>query len=228
LFATLISVHMNTIAMASILVVEDDPRQIRLYSKALRGYRLTCVTSGTAALQSVCETTPDLIILDHVLADGERGAEFLPKLKAVAAHVPIIIISGTLDIQGKLKALQGPHSAHYVLEKPVDIDELEKTVEIALTECGLGETIHVLQSLDRAEKLSGEEPDRRFTERLARQHQLLKRLRGTDDRSNVSQLSRDFKVSRKTIIRDLRELIQRHQLDPAVYPQWKNELAEQE
>jgi len=219
---------MNTIAMASILVVEDDPTQLRLYSKALRGYRLTCVTSGTAALQSVRETTPDLIILDHVLADGERGAEFLPKLKAVAAHVPIIIISGTLDIQGKLKALQGPHSAHYVLEKPVDIDELEKTVEIALTECGLGETIHVLQSLDRAEKLSGEEPDRRFTERLARQHELLKRLRGTDDRSNISQLSRDFKVSRKTIIRDLRELIQRHQLDPAVYPQWKNELAEQD
>ena len=219
---------MNTTGLASILVVEDDPTQLRLYSKALRGYRLTCVATGTAALQSVRDAAPDLVILDHVLADGERGAEFLPKLKALAAHVPIIIISGTLDIQGKLKALQGPNSAHYVLEKPVDIDELERTVEVALTECGLGETIRVLQSLDRAEKLSGEEPDRRFTERLARQHELLKRLRGTDDRSNVSQLSRDFKVSRKTIIRDLRDLIQRRQVDPAVYPQWKNELAEQE
>ncbi len=214
--------------MASILVIEDDPTQLRLYSKALRGYRLTCVANGTAGLASVHEAAPDLIILDHVLADGERGTEFLPRLKEIAAHVPIIVISGTLDIQGKLKALQGPHSAHYVLEKPVDIDELEKTVEIALTECGVGETIHVLQSLDRAEKLSGEEPDRRFTERLARQHELLKRLRGSDDRSNVSQLSRDFKVSRKTIIRDLRDLIQRHQLDPAVYPHWKDDLAAEE
>lgn len=219
---------MNTTAMASILVIEDDPTQLRLYSKALRGYRLTCVANGTAGLASVRETTPDLIILDHVLADGERGADFLPKLKEMAAHVPVIVISGTLDIQGKLKALQGPHSAHYVLEKPVDLDELEKTVEIALTECGVGETIHVLQSLDRAEKLSGEEPDRRFTERLARQHELLKRLRGTDSRSNISQLARDFKVSRKTIIRDLRDLIQRHQLDPAVYPHWKDDLAEEE
>ena len=219
---------MNTTAMASILVIEDDPAQLRLYSKALRGYRLTCVVNGTAALSSARESAPDLIILDHVLADGERGTEFLPRLKAVAAHVPIIMISGTLDIQGKLKALQGPQSAHYVLEKPVDIDELEKTVEVALTECGLGETIRVLQSLDRAEKLSGEEPDRRFTERLARQHELLKHLRGSDDRSNVSQLSRDFKVSRKTIIRDLRDLIQRHQLDPAVYPHWKDDLAEEE
>jgi transcriptional antiterminator len=83
----------------------------------------------------------------------------------------------------------------------------------------------MLQSLDRAEKLSGEEPDRRFTERLARQHKLLKRLRGSDDRANVSQLSRDFKVSRKTIIRDLRDLIQRHQLDPVDYPDWKDDLS---
>lgn len=150
-----------------------------------------------------------------------------PSNLSSAAHVSIIMLTGTLDIRGKLKALQGPQSAHYVLEKPVDIDELEKTVEIALTECGLGETIHVLQSLDRAEKLSGEEPDRRFTERLARQHELLKRLRGSDSRSNISHLARDFKVSRKTIIRDLRDLIQRHQLDPAVYPHWKDDLAEE-
>ena len=33
-----------------ILIVEDDPAQLRLYSKALRGYRLTCVASGSAAL----------------------------------------------------------------------------------------------------------------------------------------------------------------------------------
>jgi DeoR/GlpR family transcriptional regulator of sugar metabolism len=56
----------------------------------------------------------------------------------------------------------------------------------------------------------------------------LKRLRGSDDRANVSQLSRDFKVSRKTIIRDLRDLIQRNQLDPVVYPDWKDDLDSEE
>jgi DNA-binding NtrC family response regulator len=219
---------MNTTATASILVVEDDPLQLRVYSKALRGYRLTCVASATAALQSLRDSMPDLIILDHVLADGERGAEFLPRLKQIAAHVPVIVVSGTLDIHGKLKALQGPHSAHYVLEKPIDLDELERTVEIALTECGLGETVRVLQSLERAEKLSGEEPDRRFTERLARQHELLKSLRGSRSRPNISQFARDFKVSRKTIIRDLRDLIQRGQLDAAIYPEWNAELESEE
>src|SRR5262245_32335730 len=100
--------------MASILIVEDDPTQLKLYARALRGYRLTCVSSGSAALESLAHVKPDLILLDNILAEGERGVEFLPRLKDAAAHVPVIMISGTLKVQGKLAALQGPRSAHYV------------------------------------------------------------------------------------------------------------------
>jgi DNA-binding response OmpR family regulator len=214
--------------MASILIVEDDPKQLRLYGKALRGYRLTCVSTGSTALKSVAETRPDLIILDNILDAGEKGLEFLPKLKAIAAHVPVIMISGTLQIREKLAALQGPRSAHYILEKPVDLDELDRTVEIALTECGLGETVAALQSLERAEKIEASEPDRRFTERLSRQHEMIKRLRGDQERPNISSLARDFNVSRKTIIRDLQDLIKRGQLPEEIYPEWKQETAGEE
>ncbi len=214
--------------MASILIVEDDPKQLRLYGKALRGYRLTCVATGSAALKTIAETRPDLIILDNILDAGEKGVEFLPKLKAVAAHVPIIMISGTLQIREKLTALQGPRSAHYILEKPVDLDELDRTVEIALTECGLGETVAALQSLERAEKLAVSEPDRRFTERLSRQHEMIKCLRSTKERPNISNLARDFDVSRKTIIRDLQDLIQRGQLPEEIYPEWNQDAAGEE
>lgn len=210
--------------MASILIVEDDPKQLKLYGKALRGYRLTCVATGSAALKAIGETKPDLVILDNILDDGEKGLEFLPKLKSVAAHVPVIMISGTLQIREKLAALQGPRSAHYVLEKPVDLDELDRTVEIALTECGMGEAIRALQSLERAEKIESSEPDRRFTERLARQHELIKRLRGSTERPNISSLAREFTVSRKTIIRDLQDLIRRGQLPEEIYPEWKQEV----
>jgi len=212
---------------ASILIVEDDPRQLRLYSRALRGYRLNCVSNGTAALKLLAGSLPDLILLDHILADGERGTDFLPKLKQIAAHVPVVMISGTLDLAGKLKALQGPDAAHYVIEKPVDLDELEKTVRIALERCGMAETIRELRSLERAEKIEANEPERRFTERLARQHALLSRLRGSDERPNISQLARDFTVSRKTVIRDLHDLIQRGQLEASVYPEWNTAAAEE-
>jgi DNA-binding NtrC family response regulator len=217
--------------MASILIVEDDPKQLKLYGRALRGYSLTCVSSGSAALRVIAETKPDLVILDNILDnildDGEKGMEFLPKLKAVAAHVPVIMISGTLQIREKLAALQGPRSAHYILEKPVDLDELDRTVEIALTECGLGETIAALQSLERAEKIESSEPDRRFTDRLARQHRIIQLLRGAKDRPNISGLARDFNVSRKTIIRDLQDLIRRGQLPEEIYPEWQQEAVEE-
>src|SRR5262249_37929909 len=152
-------------ALANILIIEDDPQQVWFYSRALRGYRLTRVPNATAALAEIQRELPDLIILDHVLSDGELGVQFMPRLKAAAAHVPIIIVSGTLDLEGKLLALQGPKSAHYVIEKPVDLDELEKTVEIALTECGFAEMVSMLQSVERAEGKEASEPEHQFTAR---------------------------------------------------------------
>lgn len=213
---------------STILIVEDDAEQLRLYLKALRGHRLTCVKSGTEALASLAENLPDLVILDHVLAQGERGTDFIPKLKAAAAHVPIIVISGTLDIRGQVKALQGPLAAHYVLEKPVGLDELLATVEEALSHCGMGETVAMLQSLENAEKITANEPERRFTFRLNRQHEILNRCRKTGERPNVSALAREFQVARKTIQRDLHDLVQRGQLSPEMFPEWQQVSGEAE
>ena len=214
---------MSDRVLANILIVEDDPAQIRLYSKALRGYRLTCVTNGTAALEQLHRQVPDVILLDHVLAGGEFGTDFLPRLKDAAAHVPVIMISGTLDIKGRFGALQGSRSAHYVIEKPVDVTELKITVQRALDECGLDEAVRSLRSLERAEKIEHNDPERRFTERLSRQNELLKRLRGASEKPNITHLADEYKVSRKTILRDLHDLIQRGQLDESVYPEWKAE-----
>lgn len=214
---------MSARVAASILVVEDDPQQIRVYARALPDCRLTCVANGTAALKALADGTPDLILLDHILADGETGADFLPRLKAVAAHVPIIVISGSLDIQQQLKALQGPRAAHYVIEKPVDLGLLETTIETALSECGIAEAISTLQSLERAEMLDDHEPERRFVERLARQHEILKRLRATPEKPNVSALSREFGVARRTIQRDLQDLVRRGQVEAAALSELSDE-----
>jgi DNA-binding NtrC family response regulator len=119
--------------------------------------------------------------------------------------------------------LQGSRSAHYVLEKPVDVRELKATVQRALDECGLDEAVRALRSLERAEKIEHNDPERRFTERLARQNALLKRLRGAEGKPNITHLAGEFGVSRKTVLRDLHDLIQRGQLDAGVYPEWKAE-----
>lgn len=207
---------MNEHYKGTILIVEDDLEQVRLYAQVLSAYRLICVSTGTAALSALETQLPDLIILDHALAAGELGTAVLPKMKAFAAHVPVIVISGTLDIAGKLQALQGPCSASYVIEKPVDIDHLERTVRTALDHCGLDEAVQTLRSLERAEMIEDGDRERLFTERLARQVELLKRFRGVVTRPNLSELAAEFHVDRKTIRRDLRDLVQRGQLDPSV------------
>ncbi len=204
---------------ASILVVEDDPRQVRLYAQALAGYRVTFAASGTAALAALGERMPDLIILDHVLQSGELGLQFLPRLKAVAAHVPVIIVSGTLDVRAQLAALSGPASAHYVIEKPVDVEELLRTVRRALDECGLPETVAELRSLEQAELIENGDRERLFTERLARQVELIRRFRTAPFRPNISQLAQEFGVDRKTIRRDLHDLVTRGQLPATARPE---------
>lgn len=207
---------MTAAPQAHILIIEDEPEQLRLYTQALSSFQLTCVSTASAALQLLARQTPDVILLDHVLAQGELGLEALPRLKRAAAHVPIIVISGTLAVTEQLQALQGAESAHYVLEKPVGLKQLRDTVKRALDECGFGEMVRSLQSLERAELINTGERERVFTERLARQHDLLKRLRGTTEKPNLTLLAADYKVDRRTIRRDLHDLVQRCQLPPLV------------
>ena len=86
------------------------------------------------------------------------------------------------------------------------------------------ETVNSLQSLERAEKIESNEPERRFTERLARQTELIDRLRGSAGKPNISALAREFNVARKTIHRDLADLVNRGQIAPEVFPEWNVEV----
>jgi DNA-binding NtrC family response regulator len=76
------------------------------------------------------------VVLDHILDEGEHGLDYLPELKELVPHVPIILVSGALEVQQQMMALQGPRRAHYVINKPVDLRELHKTIQTALKEIG--------------------------------------------------------------------------------------------
>ncbi|HEY3914423.1 MAG TPA: response regulator [Verrucomicrobiae bacterium] len=201
-----------------ILIVEDDDLQFEIYEEALSTYKLTRVTNGTAALAQLSRHPPDLLILDHVLSDGELGLDFLPEFKELLPFVPIIVVSGALEVHQQMKALQGPLRAHYCLPKPVDIHELKRTVEIALAECGQQETVRQFEALERSRRLDALDLLSRSTDRLARQNRILEVIGASKSRPNISQLARQFSVARRTIIRDLQELIRRGQLSPEVYP----------
>jgi DNA-binding NtrC family response regulator len=210
-----------------ILIIEDDDLQYEIYEEALAGYPLARATSGSAALARIARRPPDLVILDHVLAEGELGLDFLPELKEVLPFVPIIIVSGALEVHQQMKALQGPRRAHYCLPKPVDIHELKKTVEIALAECGEQEAVRQFAALERSQRVDALELFSRSTDRLARQNRIRELVGASRQRPNISALARQFRVARRTIIRDLQELIRRGQLGAEVYPEWENPPADE-
>src|SRR5579864_8331746 len=120
----------------TILIIEDDDLQYEIYEEALSKYILVRVTTGSQALARIAQNRPDVLILDHVLDKGELGLDFLPELKELVPFVPIIVVSGALEVHQQMAALQGPRRAHYCLPKPVDVHELKATVATALEECG--------------------------------------------------------------------------------------------
>jgi DNA-binding NtrC family response regulator len=211
-----------------LLVIEDDDLQYEIYEDALAKFQLTRVKTGSAALALLPKIQPDAVILDHVLEDGERGLDFLPEFKELLPHVPVIIVSGALEVKQQMAALQGPRRAHYCLPKPVDIRELRRTVETALKECSGDEIIRQFEALERAQRIDAPELLSRSTDRLARQNEIAAQLKKSAARPNISALAREHKVARRTIIRDLQELIRRGQLPPAVYPDWENPDAEKD
>jgi len=206
----------------TILIIEDDDFQYEIYEESLRGYVLARAITGREAVALVPRVRPSLLVLDHVLADGELGLDFLPEFKELLPHVPIIVVSGALEVHQQLQALQGPRRAHYCLTKPVDIHVLKRTVEAALQECGPQEVVRQFEALERSHRTDVEDLLSRSTDRLSRQNQIREELVGTLDRPNISALARQFRVARRTIIRDLQELIRRGQLKAEVYPEWQN------
>ena len=211
----------------TILVIEDDDFQYEIYEEALSNYTLMRVQSGSEALTRIPQTPPDVVILDHVLAKGELGLDFLPELKELLPFVPIVIVSGALEVHQQLEALQGPRRAHYCLPKPVDIRVLKKTVETALKQCGETEVVRQFEALERSHRMDALDLFTRSTDRLSRQTHIRERLAKSRERPNISALAREFGVARRTIIRDLQELIRRGQLKPEVYPEWENPTEEE-
>lgn len=205
-----------------VLIIEDDDFQYEIYEEALAKYKLVRVRNGTEALEHIPRARPELLILDHVLSDGELGLDFLPELKELLPFAPIIVVSGALEVHQQIRALQGPRRAHYCLPKPVDVHELKRTVETALAECGEKEFVRQFEALERSHRVDALDLFTRSSDRLARQNRIREIVKDSKDRPNISALARQFHVARRTIIRDLQDLIRRGQLPAEVYPEWEN------
>ena len=121
---------------ARILVIDDEPVNIKVIQKYLQQYGYTNVRGiidPTVALQDIQADQPDVILLD-VMMPRISGIEVLQQVRdnPSTAHLPVIILTASCDRETKLAVLD--RGATDFLAKPVDIYELMPRVRNALVQ----------------------------------------------------------------------------------------------
>jgi DNA-binding response OmpR family regulator len=116
-----------------ILVVEDEletEEMLRTYLEFC-GYEVLSTPWGKDALEICRESHPDLIILDIQLPDVD-GYEVYQELSSTqqTSHIPVIFLTKLVDdeLQATSRAMR---SLDYI-NKPFDLEELERRVQAAL------------------------------------------------------------------------------------------------
>lgn len=105
-----------------ILVVDDEPKLLRLLRANLEsvGYRVTCAMTAKAGLNAVEMESPDLVILDIMLPDG-NGYEVARAIREFS-DVPIIMLTAKASEQDKLEGFRA--GADDYVTKPFSSAEL--------------------------------------------------------------------------------------------------------
>jgi FixJ family two-component response regulator len=119
--------------LPGIVYVVDDDASYRTAIKRLlemTGYRVVTYASAQQLLdQRPDENSPGCILLD-VRMPGLSGAELQSRLIEFGSTLPIVFLTGYMDITATVKALKA--GAHNFFIKPVRSDELLKALEKAI------------------------------------------------------------------------------------------------
>ena len=132
---TLVAASWQNLAVARVLIVDDDPAVIATLRRMLQheGHEVVEADGGVTALARAREAVLDAIILD-LRMPGMGGLEFLQQLRADArlASIPVGVLTGDYFLQepvvAELEALGAT-----ITYKPVWLADL-----IALTQTLLG------------------------------------------------------------------------------------------
>jgi CheY-like chemotaxis protein len=122
------------VTVASILVI-DDNELVRGFLRAVlegQGHAVAEAGQGRDALQRLHQSSVDLVLTDIYMPDCD-GLEVIMTLRREFPAVRIVAISGGSGERNLLVAAR-QLGAQAVLEKPINVDELLKTVAAALSE----------------------------------------------------------------------------------------------
>lgn len=117
-----------------ILIVEDTPDIMLLYTRLLRGAELIQVGTGTEACKRLQVETFDMMILDMHIGDTP-GLEVLCRARSMDqhAHTPIVVISA----DDSLRTPARESGCNAWLSKPFEIDAFLDMIDAVLPQPAL-------------------------------------------------------------------------------------------
>lgn len=80
-----------------VLLLDDEPANLHLRTAILRQHGYECVPASTIEEATELFNNIDIAVLDYHLGAGQFGTEVASLLRRRRPHVPIIILSATLD-----------------------------------------------------------------------------------------------------------------------------------
>jgi DNA-binding response OmpR family regulator len=120
------------IAMARILVVDDEPDAVELLQEFLtaKGYDVIIASDGEEALRQVKEHRPHLILLD-VRMPKLNGMEVLKRVREIDHEVGVIMVTAVNEEETGREALK--MGAFDYITKPLDLQYLERSLWYKIT-----------------------------------------------------------------------------------------------
>src|SRR5262245_39284377 len=120
-------------SQATILVVDDDPKHLRLVDALLqpRGYTVVTSSNGAEALEQAHRVSPDLILLDVMMpqVDGFEVCKLLKDHPATRL-IPVVMMTALDRMEDRITGLEA--GADDFLTKPVHRDALLARVRTSL------------------------------------------------------------------------------------------------
>jgi len=119
---------LNETGKGRILVIDDDEGIRKVVAEALRseGYSVDTASNGKQAVEKSRTNFYNLALIDIRLPDME-GTKLLTSMKQTTPEMIKIILTGYPALQNAIDAVN--KGAHGYLVKPINMDELLRTVE---------------------------------------------------------------------------------------------------
>ena len=120
-----------------ILFVDDEEMFLQSIAKVLRrkGMEISTVSDGHSALEMMGEGQFDVIVLD-VRMPGMNGLDTLEEIRRRDPDMPVILLSGHIQIDEVAEAVKG--GAVEVLVKPCPIEDLVTAIDNACKQRAAG------------------------------------------------------------------------------------------